>query len=179
MTEILEVYRFRVLIDSGDDIFRDIELREDQTFEDLHQAIIKAFGFFGDQMTSFYMSNDEWDKGLEIVLLDMGFEDHEATPVMATSVLKNFIELEDQKLIYVYDFLRMWIFYVERINTAPVEEGREYPHTVLSYGEAPKEESKEIPEVALDVMQGPTSEFDEGEDEIGDMFDSLEDYDEF
>jgi hypothetical protein len=99
--------------------------------------------------------------------------------VMATSVLKNFIELEDQKLIYVYDFLRMWIFYVERINTAPVEDGREYPHTVLSYGEAPKENSKEIPEVALDVMQAPTSEFDEGEDEIGDMFDSLEDYDEF
>lgn len=176
----MEVYKFRVLIDTEDDVFRDIEIRSDQTFEDLHHAIIKAYGFFGDQMTSFYVSNDNWDKGQEIVLLDMGFDEKNAPPQMSTTIVSDMISEVDQKLIYVYDFLRMWIFYIELINLNKSPElVVNYPRTVLEYGTAPKESSKEIPDIGVSLSD-PLADFgDDGmdDDEMGDMFDSLEDHD--
>jgi hypothetical protein len=36
---------------------------------------MSAFEFKGDQMASFYVSNDEWDKGHEINLMDMSYDD--------------------------------------------------------------------------------------------------------
>ena len=41
------IYRFRVILDndSNDDIFRDIEIRKNDTLEDLHNTINQSFGF--------------------------------------------------------------------------------------------------------------------------------------
>jgi len=43
------IYRFRVILDNDtkDDIFRDLEIRETDTLEDLHNTINQAFGFDG------------------------------------------------------------------------------------------------------------------------------------
>ena len=67
------IYRFRIILDhdSEGDIFRDIEIRETDTLEDLHNSITQAFGFEGSEMASFYLSDDEWNQGEEISLFDM------------------------------------------------------------------------------------------------------------
>ena len=69
--------KFRVLLDTDQDaeIFRDILVDENDNFESLYQAIIASFRFEGDQMASFYMSNDDWYKGHEISLVDMKYVD--------------------------------------------------------------------------------------------------------
>ena len=36
------VYKFRVILDTEEDIFRDIAILEDDTLEDLHNAIVNA-----------------------------------------------------------------------------------------------------------------------------------------
>ena len=41
------IYRFRVILDDKDDVFRDIEIKADTTAEDFHNAIVQAFGFDG------------------------------------------------------------------------------------------------------------------------------------
>ena len=66
-------YKFRVVIDIEEDVFRDVVILENQNFEELHHAIVHAFGFEGDQMASFYMSDEQWEKGEEIGLIDMSF----------------------------------------------------------------------------------------------------------
>ena len=176
----MKVYKFRVLVDHEEDVFRDIVIREDQTFEDLHHAIIKAFGFFGDQMASFYVSNEAWEKGEEIVLMDMGFDGPGAPPVMRTTKIGGTATAGEGKFLYVYDFLRMWIFYVEVHGAEDAVEGANYPLIDLSFGDAPAEDSKEIPDdLGLVDPILAMEEEEELEDEIGDMFDSLEDYDEF
>ena len=65
--------KFRVLLDSKDQekVFRDILISDTDNFESFYKAIISAFRFEGDQMASFYISNDEWDKGHEISLMDL------------------------------------------------------------------------------------------------------------
>lgn len=161
--------KFRVLLDSKDknEVFRDILISDQDNFESFYRAILSAYYFSNDQMASFYMSNDNWDKGFEISLFDMSFgeDDSQILPgVMNTSKIGEFIQESDQKIILVHDFLRMWIFLIELIGYQ--EETPEAVKTVLSVGNAPHEESKPAQD---DSLQFETdSEFDEeDEDEFG------------
>jgi len=137
--------KFRVLLDTEQEseIFRDILIDENDNFESLYNAIISSFRFQGDQMASFYISNDNWDKGHEISLMDMNYGDEavdEVASVMSGAVLRDFMEAPDQKVILVYDFLRMWIFLIELVETT--DEITESPKTLLAVGMAPPEDSR-------------------------------------
>ena len=138
--------KFRVLLDSKDQekVFRDIIINEDDNFESLYKTIIDSFNFKGEQMASFYMSNDDWDKGHEISLVDLAFEDEvviDSPSVMNSAVIKDHIEKKDQKIILVYDFMKMWIFLIELIS---IEEMLSIePQVNLSIGISPDENSKE------------------------------------
>ena len=67
----VNIFKFRVIVDTEQDVFRDIEIETDATFEHLHDAVLDAFDFESGEMASFYMSNEQWEKGLEIPLMDM------------------------------------------------------------------------------------------------------------
>lgn len=136
----MAVYRFRLIIEDHEDVYRDIEIKASQTFEDFHHIIQKAVNFDGSQMASFYMSDDVWRKGKEITLMDMSENEDSKTSTMANSALCDFIDDPHQKIIYVFDFLNMWTFYLELIKIIPKEEaGASYPRIVKSVGVAPKQ----------------------------------------
>ncbi len=145
----MSAFRFRVLLDSEKDqeIFRDIIIDENENFETFYRAILASFNFEGKEMGSFYMSNDEWDKGYEIGLMDMSFsdEEEELPGVMSQSTLKDFMEAPDQKIILVYDFLRMWIFLIELQGTSDKNVSGK-PEIAMTVGIAPPEDSRLIQE---------------------------------
>jgi len=169
--------KFRVLLDSSakNEVFRDILIDESATFEVFYRAILSAYNFNGDQMASFYMSNDDWDKGQEITLMDMTFgEEPDPTPTMNSTMIKTFMEEADQKIILVHDFLRLWIFLIELIaveETAPSQ-----PEVILSIGEAPLEDSKKV-EDNDDLFVGDVDDEDEDEFGFDDFDDDLSDED--
>ena len=66
------IYRFRIILDAQEDIFRDLEIEASASLEDFHYAIAQAFGFGGNEMASFYTTHDNWEQGEELPLLDMG-----------------------------------------------------------------------------------------------------------
>lgn len=141
----MRVYRFRVLIDHPSEAFRDIEIGSEQTFLDLHKAIKDAFAFIGQEMASFYVSDKEWGKGPEIPLADLGFAE-EGTPapsLMHEVYISDHIRSTDQRFVYAYDFLHMWMFMLELIQASDPEPGVTYPRVVMSMGTAPDEHSKE------------------------------------
>jgi hypothetical protein len=158
--------KFRVLLDSdkNEEIFRDILIADSDNFESFYQAIMKAFLFKGDQMASFYVSNDQWDKGHEISLMDMSYDDDSIdspAAVMKNAIIKDFLEEPDQKFILVYDFMRMWIFLIELIGFDRNDPSA--PELMLSVGNAPKEESRE----EIDELLFLGDEVEEEEDELG------------
>jgi hypothetical protein len=162
--------KFRILLDSKDknEVFRDILISDKSDFESFYRAILDAYGFTSDQMASFYMSNGSWDKGFEISLFDMSFgedPDQILPGVMNSSVIGDFIQESDQKIILVHDFLRMWIFLIELIEYT--EETPEYPKTILAVGNAPAEDSKASED---EDLQFETESDAEGEDEDEDDF---------
>lgn len=158
--------KFRVLLDTEKDeeIFRDILISDTDNFESFYKAIISAFRFQGLEMASFYVSNDGWDKGHEINLMDMtyGDDDMDGLPnIMKDAIIKDFLEEPDQKFILVYDFMRMWIFLIELIGYE--KEGPEVPQLLLAIGMAPPEDSK--PAENDQLFMGDLT--DEDEDELG------------
>jgi hypothetical protein len=148
----MRIYRFRVLIDHPSEAFRDIEIGSEQNFLDFHKAVKEAFGFIGQEMACFYVSDEDWGKGNEIPLADMGFAEEGAVPAMMEEVyISDHIRSTSQRFIYAYDFLHMWMFMVELIHASDPQEGVTYPRLVMSMGIAPGEHSKEE-ELAADVM---------------------------
>lgn len=130
------VYRFRVILDAAEDVFRDIEIQEDATFEDFHNAIIQAFGFDGMEMASFYVSDDEWNQGEEISQFDMGDGEDEIR-LMNETTLDSVLSEDQLRLIYVYDFLNMWTLLVELAEIAEPLPGILYPNLLFSHGILP------------------------------------------
>jgi hypothetical protein len=181
----MAAFKFRVLLDTKEEteIFRDILISENDSFEDLYRAIISSFRFEGEQMASFYMSNDDWDKGHEISLMDINYGDEaidEKASVMSNALLRDFMEVNDQKMILVYDFMRMWIFLIELLEKT--DDVLEKPNTILSIGIAPPEDSK-LSNLDEEDILGEEDFEDEDEDDIfGDDFEdgfNEEDYENF
>lgn len=128
------VYKFRVILDTEEDIFRDIAILDTDTLEDLHNTISNAFGFDGSEMASFYTCDDKWNQEDEIPLFDTGDVPGEQS-TMQDFVLKNILDEDQTKIIYVYDFLNMFTFFVELAAVEEQEAGETYPVLLFAHGE--------------------------------------------
>ena len=105
------IYKIRIILDAEEDIFRDIEIEDQSNLEDFHNAITQAFGFEGSEMASFYTCDEEWNQDEEIALFDMS-ENGSDIRLMNETSLDDVLTEDNPKLIYVYDFLSMWTFFV-------------------------------------------------------------------
>ncbi len=130
------IYKIRIILDAQEDIFRDIEIEANNTLEDFHNAIAQAFGFLGNEMASFYTCDDRWNQDEEIALFDMS-ENGSDLRLMTECLLEEIITEQTPKLIYVYDFLSMWTFFVELADIVEKEDGKPYPNMLFSFGELP------------------------------------------
>lgn len=130
------IYRFRIILDTVEDVFRDIEIDQTASLEDFHNAITQSFGFDGSEMASFYISDDEWGQGEEISLFDMSDGNAEVR-LMNENLIEKVTHKNQTRLIYVYDFLSMWTFMVELADIAEPEAAQEYPNLMFSHGELP------------------------------------------
>lgn len=132
------IYRFRIILDTDDDVFRDIEIEASNTLEDFHNAITQSFGFDGQEMASFYTTNDLWEEGEEISLFDVS-DEPDGVRIMGETYLEDIVDEEKTRLLYVYDFLNMWTFMVELADIAEAEAGTIYPNLMYSHGQIPEE----------------------------------------
>lgn len=160
------IYRFRVILDNDteDDIFRDLEISEDDSLEDLHNIITQSFGFDGSEMASFFLSDDDWNEGEEISLFDLSDEGN--ARLMSETSINDVVHEAQTKLIYVYDFLSMWTFFVELAEIVEEADGMSYPNLMFVHGQIPD--------------QAPEKNFESEEFESFNEFDDeldLEDYD--
>lgn len=163
------MYKVRIILDTKEDVIRTIVVDEIESLESLHTTIAGAFNFDGLEMASFYKTDCKWTQGEEIPLFNMS-EDGEWLS-MANCYLYETLPNVNDKLIYVYDFLKMWTFYVEviEISKETVTESK----TILSIGEVPKDApEKEFKATKLE------DEFGDGCDDGGfSNFENLDDLD--
>lgn len=187
----MSIFKFRVIIDIEEDVFRDVEIETEDNFLSFHEAILQAFDFEEGEMASFYMSDENWEKGEEITLMEMSMGD---TPSLIKNMkdisLTSMVSDPSDKIIYVYDFLRMWCFYIELVEVKKAVPSTIYPKVSLVYGDAPDQLSKEVdlfggfdmPEESVKPERTGDPELDAylddmDEEEGDDNFTSLDDID--
>lgn len=154
------VYKIRIILDAQEDIFRDIEIDAGNSMEEFHNAIAQSFGFLGNEMASFYTCDDEWNQDEEIALFDMSDTGSDVR-LMNETFLEDVMNAKNPKLIYVYDFLSMWTFFVELADIVDNEPSVAYPNVLFSFGELPETPPEK------NFKADPTFDFD----------DTLENYD--
>jgi len=155
------IYRFRVILDAKEDVFRDIEINSENTLEEFHNSITQAFGFEGNEMASFYVSNEQWEQGEEIALFDMS-EGMESIRIMNETSIDDVTDRNQPRLLYVYDFLSMWTFMVELGEIVEEAHGTDYPNLLFVHGQVPGEAPEKVFET-----EGDKDHFDEFEDGYG------------
>ncbi|NCD68404.1 plasmid pRiA4b ORF-3 family protein [Mucilaginibacter agri] len=135
----MAIYRFKVTFEDYDDVSREIDVKSNQTFEELHAAIHQATGYNPDYSSSFYVSNDQWTKGEEIAYKPNERKVNRGVALMEKSKLSNFIDDPHQKFYYTFNFDRPFDFHVELIKILNETAGVTYPSVFKSVGEAPKQ----------------------------------------
>ena len=134
----MAVLKFRAYYEDDESVYRDIVIKHNQTFADLHYAILKAYEFDNKHAASFYRSNDNWQRGREISL-EKYDKQYKAEPLMMReTTIGSEIKDPNQKFIYTYDFVKGWTFLVELINVSKEESPKTaYPSTARSEGIGP------------------------------------------
>ncbi len=175
------VYRFKVTFEDYDEVSRDIEIKNLQSFEDLHNTIQSSIGFDNSKPASFFMSTDLWIKGQEIASEEMTSKSGEKIPAMRDCRLCDFIADPHQKIIYISDYDANWSFLIELSKIVPTADaGRNYPVCVKSNGEAPRQyiiipqaKTAISPEDSLASLLLVGSEIEEEDDETDDLKEDL------
>ncbi|MEO8794739.1 MAG: hypothetical protein ABI390_04680 [Daejeonella sp.] len=135
----MAVYRFKVSFEDYDDVVREIDIKSNQTFQDLHFAIHETTKYNPETSSSFYVSNDQWIKSDEIAYLPNERKVNNGVVTMDNSKLSSFIDDPHQKFYYTYNFERPMDFHVELIKIIlDAEAGKTYPFLVRSAGEPPR-----------------------------------------
>ena len=133
------MYKIRVILDTKEDVIRTILVNDNINLENLHSTIAKAFGFGGKEMASFYKTNESWEQGDEMSLFDLGIgKDY------SNDSLNTIFNSENNRLIYVYDFLELWTFFIEVMEISEINKNTTYPNLVFSKGKVPENSPSKI-----------------------------------
>ena len=164
------IYRFTIISDEVDDFVREIQIDPEATFFDLHEAILKAANYTNDQMTSFFICDDDWEKEKEITLEEMDNNPEMDSWIMKETRLNELIEDEKQKLLYVFDYMTERCFFIELSEIITGQEIKGAKCTKKS-GEAPKQT------VDFEEMAAGGGSLDLDENFYGDQDFDMEDFD--
>ena len=157
------VYRFTIISDEVDNFRREIQINSDATFLDLHNAILKSVGYPNDQMTSFFICDDNWEKETEITLEDMGTSSDMDSWIMEETPLNELLEDEKQHLLYIFDPLADRAFFME---LSEIITGKSLDEAVCTktVGEAPQHVLDFDQLMATQVTTGLDDSFSDDED---------------
>ncbi|MEO5984034.1 MAG: hypothetical protein ABIP80_00935 [Ferruginibacter sp.] len=136
----MAILRFRIYWEDDESTYRDVAIRHSQTFYDLHLAILKSYEFDSKHKSTFYRSNDSWQRGREISL-EKYDKTYKAEPLLMNEVsIGSEIKDPNQKFVFEYDFNKYWHFMVELINVDKEENKKlTYPTCIRTEGIAPSQ----------------------------------------
>ena len=155
------IYLFRVVSDEDQNFYRDVVAEGSDTFLELHQVLQKNLGYDANQLASFFITNEMWEKQKEITLIDMMQDPELGTTTMDQVTLEEFLTEISQRMIYVYDFFAERAFFIELIETTDQNSPKETPFIGQGAGDPP-------PQLALDLLVDDDEskpEFEQDEDE--------------
>lgn len=155
------IYLFRIVSDEDPDFFRDVVTESSDTFLELHQTLQLNMAYDANQLASFFITNELWEKEQEITLIDMMQDPNQGIPTMDQVRLEKYLSEINQRMIYVFDFFAERAFYIELIETSDQSSSKDTPFVAKEGGDPPAQ-------LAFDLMADdpdPSRESMDPEDE--------------
>ena len=152
------IFEFRIKCkDEKNNFALTILVDENQTFLDFHNSIYMCSSFETTQMTSFFISDDDWNRRTEITLMEVD----DKIPSMEKTKVNELVNNKGDKLLYLFDFFSDRFFIIELVNIIDNDNKKRLPLCIQAVGEAPQQ-------IIIDT------ELDEL---LNDEYDSSDDYD--
>ena len=145
------IYLFRMISDENPDFYRDLVADGSDTFLDLHHVLQKELEYDPSQLASFFICNENWEKELEITLIDMIQEPGITSYIMDQVSLDEHINELNQRMLYLFDFFSDRAFFMEVIEMSDRDSPRPTPFIGQRQGDAP-------PQLALDNLLDESSQ---------------------
>ena len=125
--------KFRIILNVEEDVLRDIVIDSNITLIEFSKIISSEFGFDFSEISTFHHSNENWEQLDEIKI----FKIDELDQIMDKTPISNFFLSKGDKLIYIYDFLNYWTFFIELYEIDESVKIDSYK-CINSVGEVPK-----------------------------------------
>ena len=129
------VYKIRIILDTKDDIFRDVEIKEKQNLWNLHLGIKSAFTLMGEDLSLFNILDEEGMVVKTVPLEDMS-DDGDGEIMSDVYISEAFEEIGD-KVHFQYGFMDLWEFFCELVEIIDEKPAVNYPITVFRFGNMP------------------------------------------
>jgi len=129
------VYKIRVILDTKEDIFRDVEIKGKQTPWNLHLGIKSAFNLSGDELSTFNLLEEDGTVVKSVPLEDMS--DDGDGEIMSDVYVDEAFEAAGDKAQFQYGLLDLWEFFCELVEVVEETKGVNYPITTYRFGNAP------------------------------------------
>jgi hypothetical protein len=131
--------KFRIILNVEEDVLRDIVIDSNITLIEFSKIISGEFGFDSSEISTFHHSNENWEQLDEIKI----FKIDELDQIMDKTPISNFFLSKGDKLIYIYDFLNYWTFFIELYEIDESVKIDSY-NCINSVGEVPKNPPSDI-----------------------------------
>lgn len=129
------VYKIRVILDTKEDIFRDIEIKGKQTLWNLHLGIKSAFSLQGEELSAFNLLEEDGTIVKSVPLEDMS--DEGDGEIMSDVYIDEVFAENGDKAQFQYGLLDLWEFFCELVETSEETPAVNYPITVFRFGNVP------------------------------------------
>ena len=132
--------KFRIILNVKNDVLRDIIVDSSTSLIEFSKIISSEFGFDSSEISTFHHTDDNWEQLEEIKIFKIDDQDK----IMDNVSISNFFIAKDDKLIFIYDFLNYWTFFVELYEVGEFNINDKNYLTINSIGEVPKEAPSDI-----------------------------------
>jgi hypothetical protein len=129
------LYRVKVTLQWMPDVWRIIEILDNQTLEDLHYAIQHAFGWDDDHLYAFFLTGRPWDDLTEV---QRPWEESDGMPPLADEVVLSAMELKPGfEFLYIFDFGDDLRHDIKVVDALPARTRGNFPRIAERHGKAP------------------------------------------
>jgi len=148
----MAIYKFRVLLEDEDNVYRDIEIKHSHSVWEFHQAIKMAFTFLDEPEAAFYVSDNNWHELDSIAKVPEGQLDRKSLSLLEKA-MANYVDDPHQRFIYKLNTYRNFTFFVELVKILPDDPKAVYPRCVKVMGEPPRPVKPSLDPPPLDMEE--------------------------
>ena len=126
------IYRLLMLSDENDYFKRELQIDSEATFLELNDFILDAVGYAHDELTTFHICDEAWQKEQEVTMMDMGMGSEYDSYLMESTALEELLDHKGQHLFFVFDMLSERGFFIELVEMIPGNAEGKAPQQLAS-----------------------------------------------